>query len=117
MAKASGARPAGGGRSRRGGRTTAVEPQARPGPTEDRGARFEAVMRAAEQSGLLGAKSGRIAGRVSEALVRQAKRQTGIVTDSELLEFALAAVALEDDFAEAFRKSRGKVDPELTLGY
>jgi len=79
-------------------------------------ARFEAVMRAAEQSGLLTEKSGRIGGRVSSALVRQAKRQTGIQTDTDLIEFALATVALEDNFADAFRKSRGKVDRALKLG-
>jgi hypothetical protein len=81
------------------------------------GARFEAVMRAAEQSGLLSEKSSRIGGRVSPALVRQAKRQTGIETDTDLIEFALASVALEDNFAEAFKASRGKVDPELELGF
>lgn len=79
--------------------------------------RFEAVMRAAEQSGLLTDKSGRIGGRVSSALVKQAKRQTGIQTDTDLIEFALATVALEDNFADAFRMSRGKVDPELKLGF
>jgi len=73
-------------------------------------------MQAAEQSGLLTEKSGRIGGRVSSALVRQAKRLTGIRTDTDLLEFALATVALEDNFADAFRKSRGKVDPALKLG-
>jgi hypothetical protein len=79
--------------------------------------RFEAVMRAAEQSGLLSEKSGRIGGRVSPALVKQAKRQTGIETDTDLIEFALATVALEDNFSEAFKQSRGKVDPELKLGF
>ena len=80
-------------------------------------ARFEAVMRAAEQSGLLSEKGGRIGGRVSTALVKQAKRQTGIETDTDLIEFALATVALEDNFAETFKKSRGKVDPELKIGF
>ena len=80
-------------------------------------ARFEAVMQAAERSGLLGGKGGRIGGRVSPALVRQAKLQTGIEVDTDLIEFALATVALEDKFAEAFRDSRGKVDPELKLGF
>jgi len=74
-------------------------------------------MRAAEQSGLLREKSSRIGGRVSSALVRQAKRQTGIETDTDLIEFALATVALEDNFAEAFKQSRGQVDPELKLGF
>jgi hypothetical protein len=80
-------------------------------------ARFEAVMQAAEKSGFLTEKSGRIGGRVSPALVRQAKRQTGIETDTDLIEFALATVALEDNFADAFKQSRGKVDPKLKLGF
>jgi hypothetical protein len=80
-------------------------------------ARFEAVMLAAEQSGLLGGKSGRIGGRVSPALVEQAKRQTGIETDTDLIAFALATVALEDSFAAVFKASRGKVDPDLKLGF
>jgi hypothetical protein len=80
-------------------------------------ARFEAVMRAAEESGLLNEKGGRIGGRVSPALVRQAKRQTGIETDTDLIEFALATVALEDNFADVFKESRGKVDPKLKLGF
>jgi len=79
--------------------------------------RFEAVMRAAEKSGLLNEKGGRIGGRVSPALVRQAKRQTGIETDTDLIEFALATVALEDNFADVFEESRGKVDPKLKLGF
>ncbi|MEK9280998.1 MULTISPECIES: hypothetical protein [unclassified Bradyrhizobium] len=80
-------------------------------------ARFEAVMLAAERSGLLSEKGSRIGGRVSPALVRQAKHQTGIEADTELIEFALATVALEDNFAEAFKESRGKVDPALKLGF
>ncbi len=80
-------------------------------------ARFEAVMRAAEKSGLLDEKGGRIGGRVSPALVRQAKRQTGIERDTDLIEFALATVALEDSFADVFKESRGKVDPKLKLGF
>jgi hypothetical protein len=80
-------------------------------------ARFEAVMKAAEQTGLLSEKSSRIGGRVSSALVKQAKRQTGIETDTDLIEFALATVALEDNFAAAFKDSRGKVDPKLKLGF
>jgi hypothetical protein len=50
-------------------------------------------------------------------LVRQAKRQTGIQTDTDLIEFALATVALEDRFAEVFKEARGKIDPELKLGF
>jgi hypothetical protein len=99
------------------GRTKAVERGEATGRLPVSKARFEAVMQAAEQSGLLGEKSGRIGGRVSSALVRQAKRQTGIETDTDLIEFALATVALEDNFAQVFREARGKVDPELKLGF
>jgi hypothetical protein len=77
----------------------------------------EAVMAAAERSGLLHEKGGRIGGRVSPALVRQAKAQTGIKADTDLIEFALASVALEDKFAESFKAVRGTVDPDLKLGF
>jgi hypothetical protein len=99
------------------GRTNAIQRGEETGRLPVSKARFEAVMQAAEQSGLLGEKSGRIGGRVSSALVEQAKRQTGIETDTDLIEFALATVALEDNFAEVFKKSRGKVDPDLKLGF
>ncbi|WP_293864268.1 hypothetical protein [Sphingomonas sp. 67-36] len=77
----------------------------------------EAVMAAAERSGLLEEKSGRIGGRVSPALVKRAKALTGIDTDTDLIEFALANVALEDGFAECFKAARGKVDPDIQLGF
>ncbi|WP_445219681.1 hypothetical protein ACKWRH_05815 [Bradyrhizobium sp. Pa8] len=70
--------------------------------------RFETVMEAAERSGLLKQKSSRIAGRVSPLLVEEAKRRTGIEADTDLIAFALANLALEDKFAEAFKDARGK---------
>jgi hypothetical protein len=98
-------------------RSNVVQRNAKTGDSADSKARVEAVMSAAERSGLLREKSGRIGGRVSPALVAQAKRQTGIATDTDLIEYALATVALEDSFAEAFKESRGKVDPDLKLGF
>jgi hypothetical protein len=80
-------------------------------------ARVAATLEAARQSGLLGEKAGRIGGRVSPALVSQAKRRTGIEADTDLIEFALATIALEDNFAETFKAARGAVDPELKLGF
>lgn len=125
MAKASASKPApGGARSAAGGPSKAgtgqpkiVRRKNETGQLAISKARFEAVMLAAERFGLLNEKSGRIGGRVSQALVTQAKRQTGIETDTDLIEFALATVALEDNFAEAFKESRGKVDPDLKLGF
>jgi len=80
-------------------------------------ARFESVMAAAERSGLLRDKSGRIGVRVSPKLVAEAKRLTGIEADTELIEFALASIALEDDFLRVFDEIEGTVDPDLKLGY
>ncbi|HEY1214673.1 MAG TPA: hypothetical protein VGE93_13670 [Bryobacteraceae bacterium] len=79
--------------------------------------RVAAVISAAELSGLLRKKTSRIGGRVSPKLVSKAKALTGIKADTELIEFALANVALEDKFAEVFRAVRGSVDPELDLGF
>jgi hypothetical protein len=77
----------------------------------------EAVMAAAQRSSLLHEKSGRIGGRVSPALVGKAKARTGIQTDTDLIEFALANIALEDKFAETFKATRGTADPDLKLGF
>lgn len=62
-------------------------------------------------------QSSRIGGRVSFVLVEQAKARTGIETDTDLIEFALANIALEDKFAAAFKAVRGKVDPDLDLEF
>lgn len=115
---ARGAKSSGGNLSRiRPERANVVRREAKEGRVVASKARFAAVMLAAERSGLLSQKSGRIGGRVSPVLVKQAKRQTGIETDTDLIEFALATVALEDNFAEAFKHSRGKVERDLKLGF
>ena len=71
--------------------------------------RVDAVVEAARQIGLIGEKSGRIGGRVSPALVEEAKKLTGLQSDTDLLEFALANVALKDDFPESLAKLKGTV--------
>lgn len=84
---------------------------------ERRMEQIAAVMSCAETSGLLDEKNGRIAGRVSANLIEQAKARTGLTSDTELVEFALANIALEDLFPEAFREVKGTVDPDLDLGF
>lgn len=76
-----------------------------------------AVMKAARNSGLLGEKTSRISGRVSPKLVTQAKRRTGITKDSDLIAYALANIALEDDFPRVFGEVRGAVDHDLDLEF
>lgn len=75
------------------------------------------TLRAAIRNGLIGSKDERITARLSHALIEQAKRQTGIKGDSELLEFALANIALEDNFAATMNKLAGTVDPDIELGF
>lgn len=77
----------------------------------------EAVMRGATDNGLTRNKNGRIAGRVSSELIAEAKARTGLQSDTELVAFALATVALQDDFAETFRNTKGTVDPDLDLAF
>jgi hypothetical protein len=74
-------------------------------------------MRGAERVGLLREKDGRITGRVSTGLIQQAKARTGIQSDTALIAFALASVALEDNFAEEFSKLEGTINPELDLEF
>ncbi len=75
------------------------------------------TLRAAIRKGLIGSKDERIAARLSHALIEQAKRQTGIKGDTELLEFALANVALEDNFPATMNKLEGTIDPDIKLGF
>src|SRR5437588_5829207 len=61
-------------------------------------ARRTAVLEAARDAGLLTGTSDRIAGRIRKPLISAAKARSGIQSDTELLEYALARVAMEDDF-------------------
>lgn len=87
------------------------------GPDRPEGERVRVTLETARSAGMLEEKTARISGRVSPALIEQAKRRTGIASDSKLVEFALASVALDDDFSAVLRRLRGTVDPDLPLGY
>lgn len=77
-----------------------------------------ATLALAKKQGLMkGDKIARISARVSPVLVERAKKQTGIETDTELLEFALASIALEDAFPETMKKLEATIDPDIKLGY
>jgi hypothetical protein len=103
--------------ARRVAKRKAASVAARGPGLEESQAPYGDIMDAAERSGLLREKTTRISGRVSPALIAEAKRRTGIESDTELIEFALANLALEDNFAEAFEAARGKIDPDIKLGY
>lgn len=72
----------------------------------------------AEQNGLLqGRRTQIIRGRMPAALVRTAKLKSGIHSNTDLIEAALATLAVADDYAEWLLSRRGTVNPELDLEF
>ncbi|RXG85267.1 hypothetical protein EAS61_36610 [Bradyrhizobium zhanjiangense] len=70
-------------------------------------------METARKLGLLGGENRRIGGRVCQDLVATAK--SGISSDTELIEYALAEVALEDDFGTRLIRRKGQVAKDVDL--
>lgn len=64
---------------------------------------------------LLGRKSERIGGRVSPRLLSAAMDKSGLRSQAELLEYALAKVALEDDYAAKLLAMKGSVADDVEL--
>lgn len=58
-----------------------------------------------------------VGARLPASLVREAKKRTGLTSNTALLTFALASVALEDRFAEAFDTAHGQLDRNLDIGF
>jgi hypothetical protein len=79
------------------------------------GRRRRAVLETARELGLLGGESSRIGGRIRRDLVAAAKQKSGIASDTELLEYALAKVALEDDFGTKLVRRKGRIARDLDL--
>ncbi len=72
----------------------------------------------AEQQGLLsGGKTLTLRGRMPSLLVEQAKRKTGIQSDSKLIEAALANIVVEDEYADWLLAQKGTVSKELNLEF
>lgn len=76
-----------------------------------------AVLETALKLGLLGGENRRIGGRVCRDLVAAAKKKTGITSDTELIEYALAEVALEDDFGTRLIRRKGRVAKDVDLEF
>jgi len=64
---------------------------------------------------LQGRKSERIGGRVSPALLSAAMDKSGLRSQAELLEYALAKVALEDDYGATLLSMKGSVADDVEL--
>ena len=76
------------------------------------------VMVIAEEQGLLrGERNQVVRGRMPKALVAQAKKRTGVVSDTDLIELALANIAVADDYAEWLLARRGTIHHEADLEF
>jgi hypothetical protein len=60
-----------------------------------------------------GRKRHTVSARIDENLVAAAKARTGITSDTELVEVALATLAVEDDFGEWLLSQGGRLDPDF----
>jgi hypothetical protein len=78
--------------------------------------RVPSTLRYASAAGYLqGRKSERIGGRVSPGLLLAAMEKSGLRSQAELLEYALAKVALEDDYAAKLLAMKGSVADDVDL--
>ena len=76
------------------------------------------VLSIAEQQGLLrGGRTLTLRGRMPSLLVEQARKKTGIQSDSKLIEAALANIVVADDYGEWLLAQRGTVSKVLDLEF
>jgi hypothetical protein len=78
--------------------------------------RLLSVLNLATIAGYLhGRKSERIGGRVAPGLLSAAMDKSGLRSQAELLEYALAKVALEDDYGSKLLSMKGSVADDVEL--
>ena len=93
----------------------APQPQ-RKGPTA--AVKIDDVLSIAEEQGLLrGGRTLTVRGRMPSLLVEQAKKKTGIQSDSKLIEAALASLAVSDDYAAWLLSRSGSIRKDLDLEF
>ena len=103
--------------------TTVIKPSQRTRRTKPLAAiamnrRIGDALSIVEEQGLLGGgRTLTVRGRMPSLLVEQAKRKTGIQSDSKLLEAALANIVAADDYAEWLLAQRGTLSRELDLEF
>jgi hypothetical protein len=84
---------------------------ARPG-------RFHDALAIASETGLLrGAKTEVVRGRMPKALVEKAKAASGARSDTELIEMALANLAVADQYPEWLLSQQDTVEKEADLEF
>ncbi|MGA3373705.1 MAG: hypothetical protein ABSC48_18305 [Terracidiphilus sp.] len=77
----------------------------------------DALSIAGLQGLLSGGRTLTVRGRMPSLLVEQAKKKTGIQSDSKLIEAALANIVAADDYADWLLAQRGTVGKDLDLEF
>jgi len=75
------------------------------------------VIESARNAGLLAGENRWIGGRIRRRLIVTAKEQSNISSDTELLEYALAKVAIEENFGVNLLKRKGTVSRDLDFEF
>ena len=79
-------------------------------------ARGVAILKEAAAAGYLdGQKTERIGGRVTRKLLTAAKAKSGLTSQTELLEYALSQVAMEDNYAATLLSMKGSIPDDVEL--
>jgi len=80
--------------------------------------RLKDALSIAGQQGLLsGARTLTVRGRMPSLLVEQAKKKTGIQSDSKLIEAALVNLVVADEYGDWLLAQRGTVSKDLDLEF
>ena len=80
--------------------------------------KLKEVLVIAEERGLFrGTRTRMVRGRMPEALVSKAKARTGIKSDTELLEVALASLVVADDYPDWLLSRRGSISEDVDLEF
>ncbi len=89
-----------------------------PAPAKGVSGRFRDALAIAQQTGLLrGARTKIVRGRMPNALVQKAKASSGVHSDTELIEVALANLAVADDYPAWLLSQRGTVSKDADLEF
>lgn len=76
-----------------------------------------AVMDEAATVGMLAGTRRPVGVRLPEGLIAAARRRSGAASLTELVEYALAKVALEDDFGQRLLARKGTIPPDIDLEF
>src|SRR5262245_48902126 len=85
-------------------------------PTGAAAVRRKRLLEQARTEGLIGtSKDARISGRVTGSLIDAAKKRAQLSSDSDLIEYALLTVALQDDFGARLVRRKGSIATDIDL--